>query len=403
MGFSQFSRQLVRVIKMWIYFILLIVQLFHFGCGVKLGTCYQDGNCRLPSCFCGGKSAPGNLEPSEIPQMIMFSFDDAVTGEIYEMYEKLFSRGRLNPNGCPITMTTFVSHNFTDYKLVRSLFRKGHEIAVHSVTHRTPTTFWKQASYNQLQYEIVEQRSIIAENAGVPVRNITGWRSPFLQPSGDIQFTLLQENGFEYDSTLTIATEKGFSAKRWPNTMDFGWQLDCNVLPCPFGKYPGMWEVPVQMLEVGDSGNGCLYADSCRPTTMEEAFQLFWVNFHNHYTGSRSPLFFTMHPSWLREEHNMKALNYFFLTILHYYHDVYFVTYQQHLAWMKNPTPLSDILRFAPWKCDHLRYEPETDKDGNGHNGVSSISNCFPYLFLVLSTFPLIYTKIFFDKYCLLY
>lgn len=99
----------------------------------------------------------------------------------------------------------------------------------------------------------------------------------------------------------------------------------------------------------------------------------------------------------------MKALNYFFLTILHYYHDVYFVTYQQHLAWMKNPTPLSDILRFAPWKCDHLRYEPETDKDGNGHNGVSSISNCFPYLFLVLSTFPLFYTKIFFDKYCLLY
>lgn len=151
----------MRVIKMWIYFILLIVQLFHFGCGVKLGTCYQDGNCRLPSCFCGGKSAPGNLEPSEIPQMIMFSFDDAVTGEIYEMYEKLFSRGRLNPNGCPITMTTFVSHNFTDYKLVRSLFRKGHEIAVHSVTHRTPTTFWKQASYNQLQYEIVEQRSIM--------------------------------------------------------------------------------------------------------------------------------------------------------------------------------------------------------------------------------------------------
>jgi hypothetical protein len=130
---------------------------------------------------------------------------------------------------------------------------------------------------------------------------------------------------------------------------------------------------------------------------MEEAFQLFWVNFHNHYTGSRSPLFFTMHPSWLREEHNMKALNYFLLTILHYYHDVYFVTYQQHLAWMRDPTPLSDILRFTPWKCDHLRYI-STVKDDNGRNGASECSR-LPKLVLLFSTIPLLYTKIFFGIY----
>ncbi|KAK3106486.1 hypothetical protein FSP39_020853 [Pinctada imbricata] len=283
---------------------------------LNLGTCQQKGNCRLPNCFCGGKSAPNGLFPAETPQMIMFSFDDAVTPEIYQMYERLFSRGRLNPNGCPITMTTFVSHNYTDYKLVGDLFRRGHEVAVHSVTHRTPTTFWKDATWDEMFYEIAEQRRILSQNASIPIRKITGWRSPFLQPSGDIQYTILKEQKFEYDSTLTVATENGFSAKYWPNTLDFGWQLDCNVRPCPFGRYSGLWEVPVQMLEIPNSGTGCLYADSCRPETMEDAFQIFWVNFHNHYTGSRAPLFFTMHPSWLREEHNYEALNYFILVVL---------------------------------------------------------------------------------------
>lgn len=54
--------------------------------------------------------------------------------------------------------------------------------------------------------------------------------------------------------------------------MDFGWQLDCNVFLCLFGKYFGMWEVLVQMLEVGDFGNGCFYVDFCCFMIMEEVF-----------------------------------------------------------------------------------------------------------------------------------
>lgn len=99
-----------------------------------------------------------------------------------------------------------------------------------------------------------------------------GWWSLFLQLLGDIQFILLQENGFEYDFILIIVIEKGFSVKRWLNIMDFGWQLDCNVFLCLFGKYFGMWEVLVQMLEVGDFGNGCFYVDFCWLMIMEEVF-----------------------------------------------------------------------------------------------------------------------------------
>lgn len=323
-------------------------------------VCNQGTNCKLPDCFCGGKIDPGMFsQPSDIPQMVLFSFDDAVTGEVKDIFDKLFTKSRLNPNGCPISMTMFVSHNFTNYDYVLDLYRRGMEVAVHSVTHRVPITYWKLATYEDLSYEIIQQRKYLSEKTGILLQEITGWRSPFLQPSGDQQFTILQEEMFEYDSTLTVSTSQGNSTKIWPSTLDFRWNKACNIPPCPRGKYPGFWELPVQMLDNPSSTFGCLYADSCRPSTVDEAFQLFWANFHNHYTTTRAPLFFTMHAAWLKQDQNLQALDYFLLTLLHYYDDVYFVTYQQLIKWMKDPQKLHTISDFAPWGCDW----GETGKD----------------------------------------
>lgn len=351
---------------------------------VGADVCYQGGNCRLPYCYCGGRNTPGNLISAEIPQIIAFSFDDAVNSENYKMYEELFLNNRFNPNGCPISMTMFVSHNFTEYNLLRDLYIKGMEVAVHSVTHRTPTSFWKNASKSKLRYEIVQQRKNIAERTGIPIGNVTGWRSPFLQSGGDKMYSILQDEGFQYDSTMTVATQNGFSSKFWPNTLDFGWQLDCNVKPCPKRRYPGLWEVPVMMLEKPFAPSGCLYLDSCRPKNKEEAFQIFWANFHNHYTGTRAPLLYTMHASWLREKHNYEAMNYFLLTILHYYADVFIVSYQQLIAWMQNPTKLIHINDFPGWRCRkrYLKF-PQPVKDSN----INSASHNFvriPFFFSLL-------------------
>lgn len=262
---------------------------------------------------------------------------------------------RFNPNGCPISMTLFVSHNYTDYNLVRDLYARGMEVAVHSVTHRTPTTFWKTASAADLRYEIVQQRLNLAKRTGIPLQNITGWRSPFLQPTGDRLYSILREENFQYDSTLTVSTQNGFSSKMWPQTLDFGWERNCNVRPCPKKQHPGLWEIPVLMLENPYTTSGCQYLDSCRPKNNDEAFRIFWSNFHNHYDGSRAPLLYTMHSSWLREKHNFEAMNYFLLTLLHYYTDVYIINYQQILAWVQKPVKLDDITSFPGWQCSR-RY-----------------------------------------------
>ena len=83
------------------------------------------------------------MQPSDTPQMVLITFDDAINDENWELYqEKLFPPGRNNPNGCPIHATFFVSHEYTNYAMVHKLTNQGHEIAVHSITHRTPEAWW---------------------------------------------------------------------------------------------------------------------------------------------------------------------------------------------------------------------------------------------------------------------
>ena len=66
----------------------------------KAERCNPDV-CRLPDCFCGGKSIPGGFKPEQIPQFVLLTFDDAINGINKEFFSKLFNE-RYNPNGCPI-------------------------------------------------------------------------------------------------------------------------------------------------------------------------------------------------------------------------------------------------------------------------------------------------------------
>jgi hypothetical protein len=64
----------------------------------------------------------------------LLTFDDSVNDLNWEIYEELFNSGRNNPNGCPVLGTFYVSHEWTDYAQVQSLYSRGHEMASHSVT-----------------------------------------------------------------------------------------------------------------------------------------------------------------------------------------------------------------------------------------------------------------------------
>ena len=95
--------------------------------------------------------------------MVTITFDDAVNSENWDIYiKKLFSPSRKNPNGCPIHGTFYVSHEYTNYAMIPKLANLGHEIAVHSITHRTPESWWeKNATIEDWFDEMVGQANII--------------------------------------------------------------------------------------------------------------------------------------------------------------------------------------------------------------------------------------------------
>lgn len=69
-----------------------------------VGPC-DTSQCQLPDCFCSkdGTLIPNGMEPNQVPQMIMITFDDAINFENWDLYTKeLFTNNRKNPNDCPI-------------------------------------------------------------------------------------------------------------------------------------------------------------------------------------------------------------------------------------------------------------------------------------------------------------
>lgn len=66
--------------------------------------------------------------------MVLITFDDAVNDLNKDYYKEIFEKERTNPNGCPISGTFYVSHEWTDYGQVQSLYADGHEMASHTIS-----------------------------------------------------------------------------------------------------------------------------------------------------------------------------------------------------------------------------------------------------------------------------
>lgn len=317
--------------------------------------------CVLPDCFCSpdGTQVPGKLEPANVPQMVMISFDDAVNNNNIEIYERIFKEGRNNPNGCSAKATFFLSHKYTNYSAVQELHRRGHEIAAHSITHKDNEKYWTDANQETWAKEMAGVRLITERFANITDNSIVGVRAPYLRVGGNNQFFMMEEQAFLYDSTITAPLS---NPPLWPYTLFFRMPHRChgNGQSCPSRSHP-VWEMVMNELDrrddptVDDTQSGCAMVDSCANIMTGDQFYNFLNhNLDRHYSTNRAPLGLFFHASWLQ-------LNPEFLDALIQWmdevlakKDVYFVTMTQVLQWMQSPTKLADIPKFAPWKekCD---------------------------------------------------
>lgn len=304
----------------------------------------DPAKCKLPDCRCASTEIPGGLSPEQTPQILTISYDDALRVQDYvSYYSKVFAE-RKNPNGCPVSLTYFVSHNYTDYSLVEDLYYNGsYEMADHSVDHREPTTWWKNATLEEWTQEIVDQRDILMKWGNIPNNTIKGFRAPFLVTS---------ENELEalYLSNFTYEASMGTRDMYWPFTLDYKSPICADPATCPDKSYPGLWLVPNILYEQKD-GSICAMLDACTyPKSEQDWLDFFMDNFNGHYKN-RAPFGIYAHSAWFYfGSERAAALNAFLDKVLAM-DNVYIVTHSQLLDWVRNPTPLDKIKDFAPWQC----------------------------------------------------
>ena len=305
-----------------------------------------------------GTDIPGNLDVSDVPQMVLLTFDDAVKADNFHYFEGLFPEARWkavrNPNGCRSTATFFVSGTGTDMALLRSLVEKGNEVASHSHTHTSPSE-WSRDDWGR---EIEGMRWRLALGVGLALEEVRGMRAPFLQLGGEDQFSMLHDGDFLYDSSMFGGSpEEDFSAPLWPFTLDYPpspSQAMCDQPRCPAGSYPQLWEVPL-IGQYTPSGQPCTMTDGCflgSDATKDDIIAYLRYNFERHYERNRAPFMISLHATWFDNvPESYQALEEF-LRDISLNTDVWQVTLTQMLDWVRHPLPLSRVSEIASWRCD---------------------------------------------------
>lgn len=290
---------------------------------------------------------------------VVFTADDAIQGATIAAVNQFLAH-RKNPNGCQPKMTYYTSLGYTNYSLVTDWYVAGNEIADHTMTHVG----------NPSKAEI--DGNLIALNAlsGIPMRAIQGFRAPFLNFSVET-LEFLREAGFSYDSSASasVPVDDPNTDAFWPYTLDNGMANDCQNDQvrgaCNGGlKLNGFWEVPMYAFhdKRGAAGTHLMdpWLDSANGNNGvddDATLEYMQDTFTKHYEGNRQPIGLYTHPIHVSipstpnaSKRTIDMINRF-LDWAQNQQNVWIVSTEQMLEWVKNPVPVSELDSFGPLRC----------------------------------------------------
>ena len=315
--------------------------------------------CQLPDCYCSadGTVIPGNEpEITQTPMMVTLSFNGAVTEKNMRIYRNIFDEEKVNPNGCTAKGTFFVSHKYTNYSAVQELHRVGHEVGVFSITNKKDEVYWLEGSYDDWLAEMAGARLIIERFANITDGSVIGVRAPYLLVGANTQFTMMSDQFFAYDASITAPLSR---IPVWPYTLHHLMPHKChgNKENCPSRRHE-VWELPLNELDRREDPDfdevltGCALVSSCSNVYSNEQFKnLLQYNFERHYGTNRAPLSLSFEASWLESNPAFaKVLSEWITETLTKYNDVYFVNHVQVIQWMQNPVSVNALRDFEEWK-----------------------------------------------------
>ncbi|KAI8371499.1 uncharacterized protein BYT42DRAFT_580470 [Radiomyces spectabilis] len=327
-------------------------------------TCKIENNC-----LCASSNPPNGLSPSDTPQFVTITYDDSIQESLVKTARQMLNV--TNPNGCPARGTWFVSMQYTDFSLVQQWYAEGHEVADHTFSHVGSPS----------DQEIASCKKMIMEYGGVPSSKIQGFRAPFLNYTKDTLGHLAQQ-GFLYDSSASAVTNDAY----WPYTLDNGMANDCWTGICASGqvKLPGVWEVP--MYAVMNNLSVPQLMDVYLAGTPDDVKKWSLDAFDKHYNGGRQPFGIYVHPTHLTAVPGMPDTTPLLDGVVSLIQelakkpDVWFVTNQQLLQWMKHPVKASELANQDYMKCQQPVIEKEIcnglDDDHSGQVDDGLLNSC---------------------------
>lgn len=338
--------------------------------------CEMEKNCNLPFCNCDSPdlslSVLKKYPTFRLPQLVVLTIDDDnLDIKSYQVYKKLLEDFK-NPNGCPIKATFFLSdtNNHTSFCLVRNLYDQRNEIAISTVNYTCPN---KRCSplknfmpwdYEVWSDQILNMRLRLNKYSGIPKAEITGFRAPILEPAADMHFRIISSNKFLYDSSIIVNNDDIV----WPFTLDYSIRSPISNNG-PISFYPHLWELPIATyLDLSNKRENCLKISEghCQFDKSVNGISKFLRHhFFRSYYRKRAPVMIQLDGEWLKqytvtkqteiipnvgstsnnekakvdiemkEYKNLDGVIKFINETLTFNKDVYFVTAQQAIEWMK--------------------------------------------------------------------
>ena len=352
------------------------------NCPVMEEQC-TTATCSVPNCNCATESPPGGLYPNNVPQLVVFAFMGPLNNDSWYQLQGIFDKKRVNPNGERITMTLFFTDNGTDdYCRAGEFYRDGHEIGVtgSDVMASLKPSKWEEA--------IMYQKKNLTKKAKVDKADIRGMRAPELKSGADRQFEAMEsmsdktrhsDNAWNpYDSSIVLGEKEQWknTLPLWPYTMNY--RVFDIIRPHndhPASCYPGVWEIPVQRFYDNYSTAHVFIDEWVGAENYEMLYYTIAQNFWRHYSNNRAPFIINARTDWFKKDLMAeKAVERFIDVLLaHAEKDVYVVSMDQMLDWMKHPVPLdkvkeSDLFKRqkkrSGEKCNIAKLNAQLSKNG---------------------------------------
>jgi len=296
------------IIKIILMFFLQIKQIYgHFN----TPECIMKVNCSLPRCNCDSTKTPVNFlkyhRKDEIPQLVVLTIDDdRLDIKSYQAYKRLLDNSSIR-----VTFFVSDSHNETSYCLTRNLYENNNEIAISTVNYTCPRKFCSAD------------------------RDFKGW---------NYLVWLDQILNMRYEIKSPLNNEG------------------------PSGTFPGLWELPVPTYVNYDNDESeCvrIVEGQCKiDKTVNGIARFFRQHFLRAYYQNRAPIVIHLNSDWLKEfvtiaetelipnigfaniekrkiiherkeYRNLDGLIKFIEKTLENNKDVYFVTAQQAIDWVR--------------------------------------------------------------------